>query len=193
MKNLRELLGTLARHRVEFIVVGGVAATMHGSARVTQDLDIVYARNEANLGRLADALRDGRPYPRGAPDGLPFRWDVSTLLGGLNFTLKTDLGNLDLLGEIPGGGTYEDLLSRSPLLEVYGLRCRCLDLETLIQVKLAAGRPRDLEAIAELYVIHEESERMERRKEKEGERRRTKTRRGEKERNERKSDGARKR
>jgi predicted nucleotidyltransferase len=156
MIHLRELLGTLTRQRVEFIIVGGVAATMHGSARVTQDLDIVYARNEGNLKRLVAALRGQHPYPRGAPPGLPFQWEASTLRAGLNFTLRTDLGNLDLLGEIPGGGSYENLLSRSPEVGVYGLRCRCLNLETLIWVKQAAGRPRDLEAIAELYVIREE-------------------------------------
>jgi predicted nucleotidyltransferase len=156
MISIREVLETLARHRVEFIIVGGVAATIHGSARVTQDLDVVYARSEANLARLAAALRDRHPYPRGAPAGLPFRWDVDTLRNGLNFTLTTDLGNLDLLGEIPGGGTHEDLLPHSLEIEAYGLRCRCLDLETLIRVKRAAGRPRDLDAIAELHVIREE-------------------------------------
>jgi predicted nucleotidyltransferase len=161
MINLRELLGTLARHRVEFIVVGGVAATMHGSARVTKDLDVVYARDEVNLGRLAAALRGRHPYPRGAPPGLPFTCDPDTLRGGLNFTLKTDLGDLDLLGEIPGGGAYEDLLPHAIEVEAYGIQCRCLDLETLIRVKRAAGRPRDLEAIAELYVIREERDKTE--------------------------------
>jgi predicted nucleotidyltransferase len=171
MTRLRELLGALARQRVEYIIVGGVAATMHGSARVTQDLDIVYARDEANLERLAAALRGRHPYPRGAPAGLPFEWDARTLRGGLNFTLRCDLGNLDLFGEIPGGGHYERLLPHSIEVEVYGLRCRCLDLETLIQVKQAAGRPRDLEAIAELYVIREEREGKARAKKERGRRR----------------------
>lgn len=156
MIKIQEVLETLVRHQVELIIVGGVAATVHGSARVTQDLDLVYARNEANLVRLIAALRGRRPYPRGAPPGLPFRWDVDTLRSGLNFTLTTDLGDLDLLGEIPGGGAYEDLLPHTLEVEAYGLRCRCLDLETLIRVKRAAGRPRDLEAIAELLVIREE-------------------------------------
>jgi len=156
MIRLREVLEVLTRHRVEFMIVGGVAATIHGSARVTNDLDLVYARNEVNLGRLAAALRDRHPYPRGAPQGLPFEWDAETLRAGLNFTLTTDLGNLDLLGGIPGGGTHEELLPHTFEVEAYGLRCRCLDLETLIRVKQAAGRPRDFEAIAELHVIREE-------------------------------------
>jgi hypothetical protein len=157
MTDIPALLRALVRHRVDFIIVGGVAATMHGSARVTQDLDIVYARDEGNLARLVGALRRHRPYPRGAPRGLPFTWDMETLRRGLNFTLTTDLGDLDLLGEITGGGTHDELFPHSIEVEAFGFRCRCLDLDTLVRVKRAAGRPRDLEAVAELQVIREES------------------------------------
>lgn len=90
------------------------------------------------------------PYPRGAPPGLPFEWNRSTLEHGLNFMLTTSLGDIDLLGEIVGGGAYEALRPESIELELFGLSCLCLDLEALIRVKRAAGRPRDLEAIAEL-------------------------------------------
>lgn len=156
MMNLRELLHLLAQHRVEFIIVGGVAATLHGSARSTQDLDIVYARSAGNHRRLVAALRGHRPYLRGAPPGLPFLWDEETIRHGLNFTLETDLGDLDLLGEIAGGGGYDELRPHSVEFEAFGLRLLCLDLDTLIRVKRAAGRPRDLEAIAELRVIRNE-------------------------------------
>ena len=156
MMNLRSLLEALAEQRVEFIIVGGVAATLHGSARSTQDLDVVYARSTDNLGRLAAALRKHHPYLRGAPPGLPFLLDEATLRRGLNFTLETDLGDLDILGEIAGGGGYDELRPHTVEFEAFGLRLRCLDLDTLIRVKRAAGRPRDLEAIAELRVIREE-------------------------------------
>ena len=96
------------KNRVEYIVVGGAAALAHGSARFTQNLDVVYSRSPENLERLVSALRDLRPYLRGAPPGLPFVWDRVTLARGLNFTLETSLGQIDLLGEIPGGGTYAD-------------------------------------------------------------------------------------
>lgn len=154
--DLERLLGALADHRVEFIIVGGVAATLHGSARVTQDLDIVYERAPDNLERLTAALRAHRPYLRGAPPGLPFSWSADTLQRGLNFTLETDLGNLDLLGEITGGGNYQDLRPHSIPIQAFGATFRCLDLDTLIRVKRACGRPRDLEAIAELRVIRDE-------------------------------------
>lgn len=156
MTDLKGLLGLLAAHRVRSIIVGGVAATLHGSVRVTQDLDIVYARASDNLERLVAALRVHRPYLRGAPPGLPFVWNADTLRRGLNFTLQTDLGNLDLLGEITGGGGYDDLRPHAIEVRAFGLTLVCLDLETLIHVKQAAGRPRDLEAIAELRVIREE-------------------------------------
>ncbi len=150
------LLGTLAQQSVEYVLVGGVAATAHGSARLTQDVDVVYARNQANLARLVAALAPYAPYLRGAPPGLPFHWSVETLKGGLNFTLSTDLGDLDLLGEIVGGGRYENLVRDTLALKIFGVECRCVTLRRLIQLKRAAGRPRDLEAIAELEAILEE-------------------------------------
>jgi predicted nucleotidyltransferase len=161
MTDLRALFRLLADHHVEFIIVGGVAATLHGSARVTRDLDVVYSRTPRNLAQLVAALRGHRPYPRGAPPGLPFAWDEPTLRHGLNFTLETDIGNLDVLGEITGGGGYAELRPHAIEVEVFGLRLLCLDLDTLIRVKEAAGRPRDFEATAELRVIREERNRGE--------------------------------
>ena len=157
MDDLRGLLEALAGAGVGFVVVGGVAATAHGAARVTYDLDLVYSRERGNLERLAAALAPYSPYLRGAPPGLPFHWDAETLERGLNFTLTTDLGPLDLLGEITGGGRYEDLLPDTVEVELLGVRCRCLGLRRLIEVKRAAGRPKDFEAIAELEAILDES------------------------------------
>jgi hypothetical protein len=151
--------GILARGGVEFIVVGGAAATIHGSARVTRDLDVVYRRTPPNIERLVAALAPCRPYLRGAPPGLPFRWDEDTLRRGLNFTLTTSVGDVGLLGEITGGGGYDALLPHSAPVHAFGVELRCLTLDKLIQVKRAAGRPRDLEAIAELEALREERER----------------------------------
>jgi hypothetical protein len=98
-----------------------------------------------------------KPYPRGAPPGLPFLWDRPTLERGLNFTLVTALGDVNLLGEIPGGGNYRDLLPDSVELLLFQVRCRCLSLRQLIRAKRAAGRPKDLETLAELEAIADES------------------------------------
>jgi hypothetical protein len=156
MTDFRSLLTLLAGAHVEFIIVGGAAATAHGSARLTQDLDIVYKRTRENISRLARALAPHDPYLRGAPPGLPFRLDERTLQNGLNFTLATNLGALDLLAEITGGGSYDDLLPYSISLRLYDVECLCLGLERLIYVKRAAGRPKDLEILAELETILDE-------------------------------------
>jgi len=150
------LLKALGGAGVEFVLVGGAAAAAHGSSRLTLDLDVVYARNPENLHRLVSALAQHNPYLRGAPPGLPFRWNVATLENGLNFTLITSIGAIDLLGEITGGGPYESLLPDTVVITVYGVQCRCLSLRRLIATKRAAGRPRDLEVIAELEAILEE-------------------------------------
>jgi predicted nucleotidyltransferase len=144
------VLRTLSDAGVEFIIVGGAAATAHGSARLTQDLDLVYRRDEENLRRIARALEPQEPYLRGVQPGLPFVLDEATLRAGLNFTLVSKLGDLDLLGEIVGGGGYDELIGDSIEIELFGVRCHCLGLEKLIEVKRAAGRPKDLEALAEL-------------------------------------------
>ncbi len=159
MTDFEGLLGTLVRGGVEFILVGGVAARAHGSARLTQDVDVVYSRAAPNLDRLAAALGPLHPYLRGAPPGLPFAFDVATLERGLNFTLTTSLGDVDLLGEIAGGGGYDDLLPHCVRVRLFGMDCLCLGLERLIVVKRAAGRPRDLEAVAELEALLEERDR----------------------------------
>ena len=93
---------------------------MHGSARLTLDVDVVYQRTADNLARLVTALAPYRPRLRGAPPGLPFQWDAGTLERGLNFALTTTLGPL----EIVGGGSYEQLLPDTTAVTAFGVTCR---------------------------------------------------------------------
>lgn len=158
MIDFKRLLHVLDDRKVEFVIVGGVAATLHGSARLTADLDIVYRRSKQNIKRLVSALAPLKPYLRGAPPGLPFHFDELTVQAGLNFTLTTEAGPLDTLGEIAGGFTYEVLLERSSRYALYGRRLLVIDIDALIENKIAAGRPKDLEVVAELEVIREERE-----------------------------------
>ena len=153
MIDFQKILKVLSDQNVEFILVGGVAATVHGSARLTQGIDVVYHRAPANLERLVAALGPYEPYPRGAPPGLPFRWDVRTMENGLNFTLASTIGDIDLFGEITGGGNYENLSTDCVIVRVFECEVKCIGLERLIYVKRAAGRPKDLDAIAELEAI----------------------------------------
>ena len=153
------LLRRLLEVKVEFIVIGGVACNVHGSARATFDIDVVYARTPGNIDRLVGALGSINPYLRGAPPGLPFSFDARTIKSGLNFTLITSLGDIDLLGEVTGGGTYEQLLPATMEIDVFGYRCRCVTLDQLIHLKRSAGRIKDLEVLAELEAIAEERQR----------------------------------
>jgi hypothetical protein len=153
--DFEKALAVLTGGGVQFIVIGGVAGALHGSAFITQDLDVVYARNRENIRRLAAALKPHDPYLRGAPPGLPFLLDEVTIRNGLNFTLTTTFGDLDLLGEAAGGGAYEDLFAHTTEVSGFGTRFRLVNLETLIVLKRAAGRPKDLQVIAELQGILE--------------------------------------
>ena len=156
MTQLEQLLAALSDAGVEFIIVSGVAARAHGSSRLTDDVDVSYARTPANLARVVSALAPFTPYLRGAPPGLPFDWSVSTLRAGLNFTLTTTVGAIDLLGEITGGGHYADLLPHALTITIFGRDVQLLDLPWLIRVKRASGWPEDLEVIAELEALQEE-------------------------------------
>lgn len=122
----RDLLATLTNADVRFVVIGGVALVLRGSVRLTVDLDICYARDGDNLQRLADALAPHHPRLRGAPPELPFLWDAQTLRSGLNFTLKTDLGDLDVLGEVTGIGGYDAVARLATEQDVAGLRVHVL-------------------------------------------------------------------
>lgn len=155
--DLAQIIPPLVRAKVDFILIGGMAAILHGSARVTFDVDLVYSHTHENIERLAAALARHSPYLRDAPPNLPFAWDVKTIRNGLNFALTTTIGDLDLFGEVAGGETYSDLLPHSFQVDAFGVRFKCLDLPTLIRIKEAAGRPKDREAIAELRVLLEES------------------------------------
>ncbi|MEP7352658.1 MAG: nucleotidyltransferase [Acidobacteriota bacterium] len=134
----------------EFVVIGGWAAIFHGSAHVTNDLDICYSRDAKNLSRLAGALAPYNPRPRGFPEDLPFVWDARTLSNGTVFTLITDLGIIDLLAEVSGIGTYDEVRAASLEVDAFGRCIRALNLQALIQSKKAAGRPKDLLILPEL-------------------------------------------
>jgi hypothetical protein len=159
MMQFQRLVTALRSNDVEFVIVGGVAATLHGSARVTYDLDIAYERSAENLSRIVKALGPFQPYLRGAPPGLPFRFDVETLERGLNFTLTTTEGPIDLLGELAGIGSYSMVRENAIEAELFGSAIHFLNIDALVVSKKAAGRPKDLEAIAELDAIREERKR----------------------------------
>jgi len=141
------------RHGVEFIVIGGQAETLFGSPRVTYDVDVCYLRTKENLSRLAAALQEINPTLRGAPPDLPFKMDLRALEMGINFTLSTRYGDLDILGFVEPLGGYTDLMPNSEIYPAYGLQLRTIGLEDLLKVKLHINRVKDQESIIQLTGI----------------------------------------
>jgi hypothetical protein len=158
---LRQAIEAFARHEVEFIIVGGVAMNLHGSARVTFDLGICYDRRRTNLKRIVAALAPYHPRLRGLPENLPSVWDEQALRSGTNFTLTTHIGDIDLLGEVAGVGSYADAFAASVAVPLYGIECHVLALDSLIASKRAAGRTKDLLALPELEALREIAEESE--------------------------------
>ncbi|HEV1996140.1 MAG TPA: hypothetical protein VGR03_17535 [Candidatus Acidoferrum sp.] len=152
---LEETIRILYDASVEFVVIGGAAMGLQGSAHLTRDIGSCYARTPKNMERLAKALEPFHPVLRGVPPNLPFRFDAKTIAYGLNFTLSTDLGDLDFLGEVSGLGSFQEVLAASDVRDVGGVDCRVLSLEGLIKSKTAAGRPRDMYVLPELRGLNE--------------------------------------
>jgi predicted nucleotidyltransferase len=128
---------------VEFIIIGGWSAILHGSSFMTGDLDIFFPRNSENLRRLVQALSPFHPRLRNFPSDLPFLWDQATLRNGTVFTLTTDLGIIDLLAEVSGLGSFEEVNRTAVTVDAFGRRVQTLDLRSLIKAKRAAGREKD--------------------------------------------------
>jgi hypothetical protein len=137
-------------------VVGGVAARALGSPLVTADLDVCYARDEANHEAIAGVLRRLHATLRGADPGRPFRVDARTIAKGDAFAFDTDFGAFDILGTPSGTDGFDDLAKTALRVELDGLTVLIASIDDLIRMKRAAGRPKDLLAIEELGALREE-------------------------------------
>lgn len=155
MLNLEKILSAFRDNKARFILIGGQAAVAHGSVYGTWDTDICYARDKGNLENIVKALSPFHPYLRGAPKGLPFIFDAETLKRGLNFTFSTDIGDVDLLGEVKGLGYYDDVLKYSEEMEIYGKKCKVLTIEGLIKNKKEVRREKDVALVKELEALLE--------------------------------------
>jgi hypothetical protein len=151
--DIRAIVEALVRERVDYVIIGAVALIAHGGSRVTVDLDLCYGRDQENLERLARGVVPFHPRLRGAPPELPFFFDSRTLRSGLNFTLTTDAGDLDLLGEVAGVGGYAECRADAASISLYGHDVAILGLDTLERSKRAAGRAKDLLDLAEIAVL----------------------------------------
>jgi len=147
------LLEALSDAGVDFVVIGGVAGGAHGSARATFDLDVAYARDRENLERLATALGDLQATLRGAPSGLPFLLDATTLASGNHFTFSTPLGPLDILADPDGAPRYAELRAGAVRATIGGREALVASLDHLIAMKEASGRAQDRLDAAEYRTI----------------------------------------
>jgi predicted nucleotidyltransferase len=152
---LLDLVAGLNAAGIRFIIVGGVAATVHGSRRVTDDLDILFDTAPDNLDRLSALLAHWHAYPRRVEAGLPFIMDAQTLRGAEVLTLDTDRGLLDLMTVVKGVGTYAKALPATVAVDLPSGRVRVLSLAQLIAAKRATNRPKDREHLIELEALRE--------------------------------------
>ena len=153
MSGIERLLKALADNQVKFIVVGAYAAIMQGSTLRTDDLDICYERTPENYRKIIRAIAPFKPRPRGLPENLKAPFDEQSLAQGTNFTLITDLGSLDLLGEMSGVGGYREIVSDARIINVGPVSCQVASLDTIIRSKEAADRPKDRATLPELKAL----------------------------------------
>jgi len=150
-------LRALTEHGVRFVLIGGWAAKLQGSPSVTADVDICYARDQANVERLASALASFDVRLRDVADAVPFWLDARTLLAGDTFTLASSAGAIDLIGSPAGSGGFDALASRADTLELDDLRVAVACVDDFIAMKRAAGRPKDLIEVEVLGALRDET------------------------------------
>src|SRR5437868_3054646 len=147
------LLQRLVEHGVDFVLIGGVAALMHGSTMVTRDVDVCIRLDGQTLDRLSRALEDLHPTHRITPQRIPFRVAGENLQGLKNLYLETDWGVLDCLGDVAGIGNFDQAVAASLLAQLPFGTCKVLSIESLIRAKEATARPNDLQTVVQLKCI----------------------------------------
>lgn len=155
MTNLNELLRRLCDAEVDFVVVGGFAAILHGSTLVTRDLDVCTVLTPANIEKLRAILADLQPVHRMTPQRLSFLTNPEQGIPVRNLYLETDAGAVDFMTSITGIGDFSRIRAQAIEVELFGRRCHVMSLADLIQAKLALGRDKDLLAVRELETIAE--------------------------------------
>ena len=149
------LLAALSSHKVNFVLIGALAARLHGFPRLTADADITPAEDKPNLERLAAALNelDAKVYTESVPEGLVFDCSAASLARARMWNLVTNAGRLDIAFEPSGVQGYDDLKKDAERFEAFGVRFFVASLDDIIRSKEAAGRPKDLDDVAILRAM----------------------------------------
>ncbi len=153
------ILGALVAAGVDFVVIGGLAAQVHGSPSLTGDVDICHSLDRANLDRLEVALRHLSAIRRNLPEAVRAPVDAHALRAGDVFTLTTRAGDLDLLAHPDPGLDFETLSRSASFVEILGVPVRVAGLDDLMVMKRAAGRPKDRIELEILGALREEIDR----------------------------------
>jgi predicted nucleotidyltransferase len=155
----QEIFATLERHAVRYVLIGGMAAILHGAPHVTTDVDIVPEEGRANLQRLSAALKElnARIRIAGEPEGVPFDHSGESLSRVRIWNLVTDLGDLDITFVPSGTSGYDDLIRDAQRMSVRGIEVPVASLADVIRSKEAAGREKDRLVLPVLRRLLEET------------------------------------
>lgn len=155
MNEINRLLQRLCDAEIDFVIVGGFAAMLHGSSLLTRDLDVCTVLTRENVGKLREIFRDVRPVHRLSGQNLSFLDNPAPDVEVRNLYLGTDLGPVDLLSSILGVGDFESVRANAVEVDLFGRRCRVMSLDNLIRAKEALGRDKDVQAVLQLRAIRE--------------------------------------
>jgi hypothetical protein len=157
---IRELLTRLDEHGFQYVIVGGMAAVLHGSSVVTEDLDVCAPMTQKNLSRLLAALADLHPRHRMPAKRPSLSPDPSTLRGFHNLYLSTDAGQLDILDSVDDVGDYATVRRKCITVKLFDRPVRLLNIDALIKAKAFLKRPKDLRVIADLEKVKKQLRRI---------------------------------
>lgn len=153
MRSLAKLLDVLLNANIDFVLVGGFASVVHGSTMVTRDLDVCMLTGPDEIEKLRECLAPYNPKHRMTPQKLPFKDYPAVTTGLKSVYLETDLGVLDVLSEITGVGSFEDVVKNAIQIEIQGKKCNVISIDDLIASKKSLGRAKDLAVARELEII----------------------------------------
>lgn len=151
--DIRELFEALQRHEVDYLVIGGVAVQVHGHRRTTKDLDVMPAPGAENAAKLAAALADVQARPADQEGGeAPSEDQLS--VAAIVPPLTTIHGELHVLFEPKGAVAWDEMRDRALVVELGDAKIAISSLDDLIRMKLASGRPEDLDDVSVLTDVN---------------------------------------
>ena len=156
MQNLQKLLQFLVQSPLDFVLIGGFAAVLHGCNQTTRDIDLCLTLSPDQIQMLRETLKPLNPRHRMTRDKLDFLNHPADITGMKNLYLETDLGILDIVSQVEAIGDFNDVLKNSTEIELFGGKCRLISIDDLIKSKTALGRHRDLVVVEELKAIKNE-------------------------------------